>query len=58
MRKPASAIAVHGVLILYTALALFPILLVIMNSFKSTQSDLWITTFISHAVDVLAHWLR
>ena len=34
MRKQTSAIAVHGILILYTALALFPILLVIMNSFK------------------------
>ena len=38
MRKPASAIAVHGVLILYTALALFPILLVIMNSFKARKA--------------------
>ena len=38
MRKPASAIAVHGILILYTALALFPILLVIMNSFKARKA--------------------
>lgn len=38
MRKPASAIAVHGILILYTALALFPILLVIMNSFKERKA--------------------
>ena len=38
MRKPASAIAVHGVLVLYTALALFPILLVIMNSFKARKA--------------------
>jgi raffinose/stachyose/melibiose transport system permease protein len=38
MRKPASAIAVHAILILYTALALFPILLVIMNSFKARKA--------------------
>jgi raffinose/stachyose/melibiose transport system permease protein len=38
MRKPASAIAVHGILILYTALALFPIVLVIMNSFKARKA--------------------
>ena len=38
MRKPASAIAVHGILILYTSLALFPILLVIMNSFKARKA--------------------
>ena len=38
MRKPASAIAVHCILILYTALALFPILLVIMNSFKARKA--------------------
>lgn len=38
MRKPASPIAVHGILILYTALALFPILLVIMNSFKARKA--------------------
>jgi raffinose/stachyose/melibiose transport system permease protein len=38
MRKPANAIAVHGILALYTALALFPILLVIMNSFKARKS--------------------
>jgi raffinose/stachyose/melibiose transport system permease protein len=38
MRKPTSAIAVHGILILYTALALFPILLVIMNSFKERKA--------------------
>jgi raffinose/stachyose/melibiose transport system permease protein len=38
MRKPASAIAVHGILALYTALALFPILLVIMNSFKARKA--------------------
>ncbi len=38
MRKPASAIAVHGILGLYTALALFPIVLVIMNSFKARKA--------------------
>jgi raffinose/stachyose/melibiose transport system permease protein len=38
MRKPASVIAVHGVLILYTLLALFPIVLVIMNSFKARKA--------------------
>ncbi len=38
MRKPASAIAVHGILILYTALALFPIVLVVMNSFKARKA--------------------
>jgi raffinose/stachyose/melibiose transport system permease protein len=38
MRKPLSAFAVHGVLALYTALALFPIILVIMNSFKSKKA--------------------
>jgi raffinose/stachyose/melibiose transport system permease protein len=38
MRKPISTIAVHGILILYTALALFPILLVIMNSFKARKA--------------------
>jgi raffinose/stachyose/melibiose transport system permease protein len=38
MRKPASAFVVHGILGLYTALALFPILLVIMNSFKARKA--------------------
>ena len=38
MRKPASAIAVHAVLGLYTLLALFPIVLVIMNSFKAKRA--------------------
>ena len=38
MRKPASAIAVHAILVLYTALALFPIILVIMNSFKARKA--------------------
>ncbi|MGQ0486319.1 MAG: carbohydrate ABC transporter permease [Hyphomicrobiales bacterium] len=38
MRKPASALAVHGILALYTALALFPIVLVIMNSFKARKA--------------------
>ena len=38
MRKNLSAIAVHGILILYTLLALLPILLVIMNSFKARKA--------------------
>jgi raffinose/stachyose/melibiose transport system permease protein len=38
MRKPASAFAVHGILLLYTALALAPIILVIMNSFKAKRA--------------------
>lgn len=38
MRKPASAFAVHGILSLYAALALFPIVLVIMNSFKMKRA--------------------
>lgn len=37
-RKPVSALAVHAALIAYTALALFPIVLVIMNSFKSRRA--------------------
>jgi raffinose/stachyose/melibiose transport system permease protein len=38
MRKPLSAFSVHAVLALYTALALFPIILVIMNSFKARRA--------------------
>ena len=38
MRKPASALMVHGILGLYTLLALFPIVLVIMNSFKARKA--------------------
>ena len=38
MRKPASAIAVHTILGLYTLLALFPIVQVIMNSFKAKRA--------------------
>jgi raffinose/stachyose/melibiose transport system permease protein len=38
MRKSASAIAVHGILALYTLLALAPIILVIMNSFKAKRA--------------------
>jgi raffinose/stachyose/melibiose transport system permease protein len=38
MRKPASAFAVHAVLGLYTLLALFPIVLVILNSFKAKRA--------------------
>jgi raffinose/stachyose/melibiose transport system permease protein len=38
MRKPLTAFTVHSVLLLYTALALFPIILVIMNSFKAKKA--------------------
>ena len=38
MRKPVSAFIVHGILALYTCLALFPIILVIMNSFKAKRA--------------------
>ena len=38
MRKPASAFAVHAILGLYTLLALFPIVLIIMNSFKAKRA--------------------
>lgn len=38
MRKPASALAVHGFLAAYTVLALFPIVLVLMNSFKARKA--------------------
>ncbi len=38
MRKPLSSFAVHTVLLLYTALALAPIILVIMNSFKERKA--------------------
>jgi raffinose/stachyose/melibiose transport system permease protein len=38
MRKPVSAFTVHLVLGLYTLLALFPIVLVIMNSFKAKRA--------------------
>lgn len=36
--SPARSIAAHGVLILYTIIALFPVLVVIVNSFKSRQA--------------------
>jgi raffinose/stachyose/melibiose transport system permease protein len=38
MRKNLSAITVHGILGFYTLLALFPIILVIMNSFKAKRA--------------------
>ncbi len=38
MRKPASAFVVHAILGLYTLLALFPIVLIIMNSFKAKRA--------------------
>jgi raffinose/stachyose/melibiose transport system permease protein len=37
-RRAASATAVHAVLIAYTVLALFPIVLVLMNSFKARKA--------------------
>ncbi|THF58933.1 carbohydrate ABC transporter permease [Ollibium composti] len=36
--SPARSIAAHGILILYTIIALFPVLIVIVNSFKSRQA--------------------
>jgi raffinose/stachyose/melibiose transport system permease protein len=36
--SPARSIAAHGVLILYTIIALFPVAIVIMNSFKSRNA--------------------
>jgi raffinose/stachyose/melibiose transport system permease protein len=38
MRKPVSSAFVHAILALYTCLALFPIILVIMNSFKAKRA--------------------
>ena len=38
VRKQTSALAVHAVLLAYTALALAPIILVIMNSFKERKA--------------------
>ena len=38
MRKPLSAFAVHAILGFYTLLALFPIILVVMNSFKAKRA--------------------
>ncbi|MDP9136790.1 MAG: carbohydrate ABC transporter permease [Pseudomonadota bacterium] len=38
LRRAAGATVVHGVLIAYTVLALFPIVLVIMNSFKERKA--------------------
>ncbi len=35
--NPLSSMAIHGVLILYSALALFPLLLIAINSFKSKK---------------------
>jgi raffinose/stachyose/melibiose transport system permease protein len=36
--SPARSIAAHGILILYTIIALFPVAIVIMNSFKSRNA--------------------
>ncbi len=38
MKKPVSAFLVHGILGIYTVIALAPILLVIMNSFKARKA--------------------
>ena len=38
MKKPISAFIVHGILGLYTVIALAPIILVIMNSFKARKA--------------------
>ena len=38
MKKPLSAFVVHAILGLYTLLALFPIVLVVMNSFKAKRA--------------------
>ena len=35
--NPLSSIAIHSVLILYSALALFPLVLIAINSFKSKK---------------------
>ena len=37
-RNPAGAMMVHGILLIYTVIALWPILLVISNSFKSRKA--------------------
>jgi len=36
--SPARSIAAHGILILYTIIALFPVVVVVVNSFKSRQA--------------------
>jgi raffinose/stachyose/melibiose transport system permease protein len=36
--SPARSVAAHGVLILYTVIALFPVLLIVMNSFKARNA--------------------
>jgi raffinose/stachyose/melibiose transport system permease protein len=38
MRKPLTALSIHLVLGLYTLLALFPIVLIVMNSFKAKRA--------------------
>ena len=52
MRKPASAFIVHGILALYTLLALFPIILVIMNSLQGQAGDLQHAAAAAHAVEL------
>ena len=38
MRRQINALSVHAILLAYTALALFPILLTLMNSVKSRKA--------------------
>ena len=37
-RTPGTTIAAHGVLILYTLIALFPVFVIVINSFKSRRA--------------------
>jgi raffinose/stachyose/melibiose transport system permease protein len=37
-RNPANIIAAHGILILYTVIALFPVFVILINSFKSRRA--------------------
>jgi len=37
-RNPANLIAAHGILILYTVIALFPVVVILINSFKSRRA--------------------
>ncbi|MEM9778836.1 MAG: carbohydrate ABC transporter permease, partial [Pseudomonadota bacterium] len=36
-RNPANLIAAHGILLLYTAIALFPVFVIVINSFKTRR---------------------
>ena len=37
-RNPANLIAAHGILLLYTAIALFPVFVIVINSFKTRRA--------------------